>query len=244
MPRRCAVPLLATLVLVGVAAGPAWAAPIGIGAFGPGTVIESFEGIVVGPNVGPLGPGALIIPTTSPYIFPTGVTLTAPVPSNSSSLVSLDFARGPAGFGLGFNGFIGPADVPLGTAYLAVNNFDEAVPYVEFTFASDQLRVGGFVDAGAVSLGAQNTIRLSVFNAGGVLLESFTKAGVPVASWDSNFIGIEQPGIRFVRFSGDFQVLDALRFEAQVIPEPGALALFGLGVACLVGYRWPRRAAA
>jgi hypothetical protein len=60
---------------------------------------------------------------------------------------------------------------------------------------------------------------------------------VPVASWGSNFFGIERAeGIRRVVFSGADFGLDGLTFEQSSptpVPEPGSATLVGLGLGAL-----------
>ena len=82
---------------------------------------------------------------------------------------------------------------------------------MEFTFASDILRVGGFV----TDAGYGNPITLSAFDALNNLLETVNISGVNVANWGSNFLGLENSdGIRKITIRGDYTVLDKLTFEA------------------------------
>lgn len=219
--------------------GAAQAFQINSSAFGSGAVVESFEGLSVGPNLdNPFG-GYLVPGVNSPFTFASGVTLTGPIPSNLNNVIVGDFSLGGADFGLGGNGSIGSAgDVPDGIAYLGINS-DSNRNSIEFTFASDILRVGGFV-TGATYSGspANNIITLSAFDALNNLLETVSVSGVDVSNWGANFLGLENSGgIRKITINGDFTVLDKLTFEAgatQAVPEPasvlGLLALGALGM--------------
>lgn len=221
--------LLAAIAVTFGYMASAHAIPIGIGAFSSPTV-ESFEGQSAGPNItlasggfGYLEPGVV-----SAFTFPTGVTMTSPIPNPgiSTGVILGDWSIGTSTFGLLGNGTIlSAADVPGGSAYLGLDDPAASGP-IEFTFASDMLRVGALVT------GAPGSITLDVFDAGGFLLETLTIPTVVVGSWPTNFIGIEHPGIRKITFNSDFLVMDDLHFEAgdESIPEPGTLAIFGIGL--------------
>ena len=61
------------------------------------------------------------------------------------------------------------------------------------------------------------------------MIGSHTIASVPVGLWGTNFLGLGF-GTRVidkVTFSGDFEVLDKLTFQA--VPEPSSIVLIGLG---------------
>jgi PEP-CTERM motif len=216
--------------------GAAQAFQINSSAFGSGAVVESFEGLSVGPNVignpflGYLYPGV-----NSPFTFASGVTLTGPIPNSLSGVLVGDFSLGVAFFSLDSNGFIGSAsNVPDGTAYLGSINLSNQGS-IEFTFASDILRVGGFVTDTLGSFPGNNIITLSAFDALNNLLETVSISGVNVSNWGSNFLGLENSGgIRKITINGDFTVLDKLTFEAaatQPVPEPASvLGLVALGV--------------
>jgi hypothetical protein len=226
-------------LLASAFAAPSHALSITPAAFTGTQTVESFEGLVLGPNVG-ASPFANIVEPgrVSSYTFASGVTLTSPVPNpgtmNNGVFVH-DFAL-PAGASnnWGTNGSVSSAlNVPFGTAYIgAFDNLSGAtVPVsIGFTFGSDMLRVGAYV-TGATGL----TLRMDAYSSSGTLLESVTIGTVPVGSWGSNFFGIERvEGIRRVVFSGADFGLDGLTFEGPlVVPEPATGALFGLGVVAL-----------
>ena len=229
--------VVATAVLLLATAPVAMAIPVGIGAFGPGTTVESFEGLAaaIGPNLTVNGsyfePGVL-----SPYTFASGVTLTDPIPNPGvgTGVLVGDFAySASATFGLLGNGWIASAaNVPFGSAYLGLDDPAASGP-IGFSFASDMLRVGAYVTGGP------GNITLTAYDQFGGLLESTSLATVNVALWGNNFIGLENvAGIRSIEFSGaDFAVLDGLSFEAAV-PEPSTLLLLGSG---LIGLGFVRR---
>lgn len=227
---------LALSILAGVGlAGSANAIAITPAAFTGSQVVEGFEGLVVGPNVVASGYSGIVEPgATGAYTFASGVTLTSPIPNPgtlANGVFVHDFAIGTGTTnGWGANGSVATAaNVPFGTAYAgAFDNLTGATNPVSFTFvfASDVDRVGAYVTGAAGIM-----LTMQVYSAGGSLLESSSIASVPVASWGSNFIGIERSeGIRSVVFSGvDFGV-DGLTFE---VPEPGSLVLMALGLAGL-----------
>jgi hypothetical protein len=212
------------------------ATPIGAGAFGSGATIESFEGIVVGPNVGQSVFANILEPgIVGSYAFASGVTLIAPIPNpgtmNNGAFVH-DFSLPPgATNGWGTNGSVSSAaNVPFGSAYLgAFDNLNGAsvLTSVAFDFGSDMLRAGAYVTGAAGTM-----VHVDAYGALGNLLESTQIATVPVASWSSNFLGLESSsGIRRLVFSGVDFGLDGLTFEGGTIvptPEPSvAILLLG-----------------
>jgi hypothetical protein len=233
---------LAALVAGGLLAlgAPAQAMTIGVGAFTGTQVVESFEGIVLGPNVGTSPFTNIIEPgTTGAYTFSSGVTLSSPVPNpgtmNNGVFVH-DFSL-PAGAtnGWGANGPVASAaNVPFGTSYLgAFDNLSGAtVPVsITFDFSSDVLRVGAYL-TGAAGL----VLRMDAYSASGTLLETATISTVPVGSWGTNFLGIERSeGIRRVVFSGADFGLDGLTSELALapVPEMSTGLLLGIGLAGL-----------
>ncbi|MGI0483796.1 DUF4347 domain-containing protein [Pantanalinema rosaneae CENA516] len=193
---------------------------IGVAAFTAGAIIEGFEGLSPGTNVSASAVGAqyLIPGTSNAYTFVSGVTLTNPIPNpiNASGVIVGDFARGSAGWGLLGNGFVTAATVPQGTAYLGLN---QAGASYELSFNQNVLRVGGLITA------SSGSIELQAFDASNNLLETVSIASVNVNSWSSNFLGIQNTGgIRRIRFTGDYMVLDGLRFEYS---EPPVVTLSG-----------------
>jgi len=224
-------------------AGPAMSFSITPAAFGSGAIVENFEGLTVGPNVGTSPFGNILEPgITGPYTFSSGVTLTAPVPNpgtmNDGVFVQ-DFALGnSASNNWAGNGSVSSAaNVPFSTAYLgAFDNIGGDTQPVSFrlTFASDVLAVGAYVT------GIPTTnVRLDAYNASNNLLESVTVGTVPVSQWGTNFIGLEQAaGIRSIAFTAiDFGIAD-LTF--QPVPEPSSAMLLAVGILGLVFAGRPR----
>jgi len=142
---------------------------IGPGAFGPTATRESFEGLSAGTNIEVWSSdSAFLVPGVSgPYTVSSGVTLTAPIPNptGSGGVLIGDFALGSATWGLGAYGTVSSADVPSGTAYMGLNSTSSG-SFIEFTFPSDMLMVGAFVD----SYGANTT--LEAFDSLGNLIET------------------------------------------------------------------------
>lgn len=233
---------IALIASIAMAAGAANSTSITPAAFTGGQVVESFEGIVLGSNVGASPFSNILEPGISgAYVFASGVMLTAPVPNpgtmNNGVFVH-DFAL-PSGASnnWGTNGVVASAaNVPFGTAYLgAFDGLNGAtVPVsIGFSFTSDVLRVGAYATGAS---GLAQPLRMDAYDASGTLLESVVLGTVPVASWGSNFFGIERSeGIRRVVFSGADFGLDALTFESAStpVPEPGTAVLVGLGLAVL-----------
>ncbi|MEZ4279834.1 MAG: PEP-CTERM sorting domain-containing protein [Myxococcota bacterium] len=223
-------------------AGSAAALSIAPTAFTGTQTVESFEGIVLGANVGASPFANILEPgTVGAYTFASGVTLSAPVPNpgtlNNGVFVH-DFAL-PAGASnnWGANGAVSSAaNVPFGTAYLGA--FDgltggTSPVSIRLTFGTDVLRVGAYATGAS---GLPQPLRMDAYDAAGILLESVTLGTVPVANWGSNFFGIERAeGIRSVVFSGADFGIDGLTFEGAVtpVPEPGTALLVGLGLAAL-----------
>lgn len=98
------------------------ATSIGASSFGSGATLESFEGVVVGSNVGQSPFANILEPgLTGSYAFASGIILSAPVPNPgtlSNGAFIHDFSL-PAGAtnSWGANGTVSSAaNVPFGTA--------------------------------------------------------------------------------------------------------------------------------
>lgn len=232
-----AIPLLTALALG--AAPAASALPIGTGVFGPGAVVESFEGQTPGANIA-LGLGASLLHpgTASTYAFPTGVSLSDPIPNPgyaSGGAFIHDFALGTDvqnNWG-GARVVNDASDVPLGSAYLGAFAPGAGTASISFLFRGLVDRVGAYVTGLAAS-----TVRLDVYDDADRLLESTVLGTVDLPQWGANFLGIEQlAGIRRAVFSGVDFGIDGLTFESDVVavPEPGTVSAVALGLAGLAG---------
>jgi len=242
--------LLALATLALLATAPASATPIGASAFGASKVVESFEGLVAGPNIS-LGLGASLLQpgTVSAFAFASGVVLTSPVPNpgvfNKGAFVHNFALATDVTNNWGSNGNVSSAaNVPLGSAYMgAFASAGNAT--IELSFATPQDRVGAYVT------GVNGTnVTMRAYNSSGVLLETVSAATVPVATWGTNFIGIERPEqIARVVFSAPDFGLDGLTFENNLllVPEPSTLSALAMGLVGMWGLavlgRGPRAAA-
>jgi hypothetical protein len=242
---------IAALAALGLGlASPAGAISIAPSAFGGTQTVESFEGIGLGPNVGPSAFGNIVLPAlATDFSFASGVTLTSPVPNPglfANGAFVHDLALAGAVNQWGTNGNVddvGDVPDPWGVAsssYLGI--FDSLAAgsvSLELTFASDMQRVGAWV-AGV----GGSTIRMDAYDASGTLLETVMIAAPSVANWGSNgaFLGLERAeGIRSVVFTGVDFGLDGLSFEAAaLVPEPSTVALVGLGLLVLASRRGSR----
>lgn len=103
------------------------------------------------------------------------------------------------------------------------------------------------VGAFAFNFGASNVAwTLSAFNAAGTLLES-VQAPITATSNDGQYVGLRDAGIAYATLttrSFDWVFVDNLRFQAAAVPEPGTVALFGLGTVGLLTMRRRRTVAA
>ncbi|MFN7920147.1 MAG: PEP-CTERM sorting domain-containing protein [Bryobacteraceae bacterium] len=208
---------------------------IGPGAFGLGAIVESFENLSAGPNI-PASvpfPADLVPGVSSPYTFASGATLVEPVPNTNDTLAL--FVHRSGLWGLAGHGNINALDIPDGTAFLGL---DRSYGPVTFSFSTDMIRVGAFVDA---SPAAGDSVTMTFYDAQGMLIGSTQVAAVNHDLWKTNFIGYEAAGIRKVSFEGAYLALDMLTFEAApAVPEPATFGMIGAGVAAL-GLRARRR---
>lgn len=218
---------LATVgTLVGLI-GKAEAVPITPGDFGPGVVVESFEGIVTS------NPKFLL----DGHVFPSGVTFNSGVSSGGL----LDFAISPTGC-FGSSGFA--SDVPDGTAFGCGNTLPGSS--WDFTLPAPHEKVGLFATFTGDNTG---TITLSAFDAFDNLVETVSIPAVPLSAWATNFLGLKNAGgisrIEVGSAISTGMVVDFLMFDIPIpapIPEPSTFALAALGLLCFVVWRRRRRA--
>ena len=176
-----------------------------------------------------------------PVTFGSGVRLTGPFPQPvlENGIVICDFSYAPgAAFSLGDNGYIGSAaDVPNGSAFIAISSQDETRP-LEFTFPTDVERVGVMVTGPPPGSRPPGTITMSAFDGAGALLGSSNINAGHVDFWDENFLFVEASGIRKVTVGGYVIVVDSLLFSP--VPEPCTAVLAALAGSILVSARRPR----
>lgn len=99
----------------------------------------------------------------------------------------------------------------------------------------------GILDAFAFNWGASDVPwTLTAFDAFGNILESMTTP-VTHASNAGDYIGFAHAGMAYITLTassaGDWIFLDNFTFATQQVPEPGSLAVLGLGLAGLAGLR-------
>ena len=213
--RQC----LVCAALFSIVATGARANPVLRSAFTAAAKIEGFEHL----NRPSVPDAAANLPT--PFVFPSGVTLTAPAPNRHDTSGPFIVDNG------GFFGLYPGEYVPDGTAYLGQANPNIFTGPLVFTFSTVQLRVGALI-AVATPETPNSFVTMSVYGTDDKLLESITTRGVQPPAWATNFIGLERAeGIKKVVFSSDGSGvlrLDDLTF--QVVPLPRG---FWLGISSL-----------
>jgi hypothetical protein len=211
------------------------------GDFSTEPIVESFEGLSAGENIGQIqvfdygirgwvDTGWLHLGTSNnppyPVEFVSGVTLTQPIALSTTMGAALvgDFSLGSLDtsspfLNYGGNVSVSPSDMLVegGDAYLVVNGMGAELGYVEFAFGSDMYRVGAYVTSDPTG----RPIVLEVFDENDGPIETHQIDAVDVSDWGSNFLGVQVEGIRKVRFVGDYLLLDKLTFEPkpEEVPE-------------------------
>ena len=188
----------------------ATATQIGTGAFGAGTVVESFEGFVPDPA------SSSVLLISNPTAFASGATYVG----NASSPGVEDTTVSSTGC---FGTFISGAQVPDGAAFVCANVVAGAFK-ISFALPARTIRVGALT-AVTVAHGGPEVVIMEAYDSSGTLLESVSYTDAAgIGNWSTNFLGIEQlGGIARVDFatgpstSAAF-VLDALRFEVANQP--------------------------
>jgi hypothetical protein len=234
--------ILAALAFAGLAAA-ASAAPILPSAFTPARLVENFEGIVAGPNVGTSAYANIVLPgAASAYSFASGVTLAGPNPGLFANGAFLhNAAAAGAVNNWGANGTVSngaqvpdPFGLPSTTYLGAFDNLSVGSAMLELYFGVDMHRVGAWV-AGA----AGTTITIETYDAANALLETLTISAPTVANWglDASFLGLERSeGIRRVVFRGADFGLDGFTFDATPLPESQVGLLILAAAALYLGH--------
>lgn len=228
---------------------------IGPGDFGPGAVVESFEGLAVGSNIPAVRNGAFLQPGFSqPYTFQSGISITAPIPNfeEEGPLIG-DFALGDARFEMFFDSVKNPGDVPFGTAYM-VCGCDFAPGYLQLTFPAGSMRVGAYIG------GSNESVSFAIYDENGELLDSYTVSTEDSGQWSTRFVGFENTtaihtmtiqGISSMSLGDNstpqpqptlvagptFFLLDGVTYE---VPEPATIIILGLGSGLLFSKRKTR----
>jgi len=194
------------------------------------TIVEGFEGLSAGANIPAwAGGGGFLVPgTVGTYTFASGVQLVAPIPNSNigqngeGDVLIGDSRLGSASWGLGSNGSITTG--AFGTAYLGWNSSTDA-SFFTLRVPSAASMVGAFVEpCGGCGNGL---VTMSVFNSSMTLLGSTTLGS---GTWNTNFISLSIPNISFIRFSGEFLVLDNFTFSnSTATPEPSTWMLTAAG---------------
>ena len=186
-----------------------------------GNLTETWESF---PNYN-TGPFNLTDPTS---IMDGGASI-----SNSNMVV---YEPGVADFGLGDSGL---AQVSDGAKGMGIDNSAETTT---ITFTTPVPNFGAFWGAATgAGLSSPATVTVSFFDVFSLPIgtEQFTyvRPGDGALEWHgwASTVGIAQ-----LTYTGDFVVNDGLQADA-VVPEPGTLALTGIGLLGLLGYGWQRR---
>jgi hypothetical protein len=141
------------------------------------------------------------------------------------------------GYGFGSNGFWGDTIGPMAGVNASFDNFG-VVDSMTFTFGTAVNAVGGFIN---YLPGGSTPTTLAIFDVNDVLIEETTLSFLTDGSDDSGqFIGfISATPIKSFTLTDNYVSLVNLRvdFEANAVPAPAALALFGLGLLGLAGLR-------
>lgn len=227
---------------------------------GPNVRTEGFEQLNGQPNVATYTPsyvGAQEIylwpgnsaTITSPFNLLSGLSISQPIPNRRGTsnvnpfFIVGDFSVGvgPAApiFSLGSNGIIGsnsnlPSPSPSNNSYLGVRAPNPGGYSVTFLLPSRTLRAGAYVNATG---GANITIEAFSDNNLTQSLGTYTIPSVSlnqqgVNLWSSNFLGWQNlpTGIRAIRFTGTYLVVDNFLFE---VPQPSSMLLASLGMVVL-----------
>ncbi len=212
-----------TLALI-LACGPALAIEIGPGDFGPGAVMESFEGLPVPES------GFAYLPFG--YGFPSGVVFAGPDSAGQADETRIgDFLAGDASVPLLWPPPLSSASqVPFGSAFV-VSGGDSWDGLMTFTFPPGTFRAGAYISGGndLVNVWVSDGWDMPV-GAGSI------STGLGIDNWADNFIGFESAtgihtmwmeGISLTMVAGPRHLLvDGVTFE---VPEPATLSLLALG---------------
>lgn len=206
--------------------------------FGPSSQFESFEGVVLGPNVQSVDGGSLLPGTIAPYVFSTGLTLTSPIPNTDlGGAFDQKVTVRTGDFGLGIYDDNIPTTAPFGDAFL-IHSGGLDDPF-ELTFPEPVARVGGFwIIAG--SSPTTDSIFIEAFDANDTSLGTVLAPAAFVEDWSSNFFGFQDDNLTpIAKIAIDngpggnpsHPGVDGLVFESvTVVPEPSTLLLLTTGL--------------
>jgi hypothetical protein len=134
------------------------------------------------------------------------------------------------GFSPGPNG----QGIPDGEAYLGQGNPGLTDP-IRLAFPQTVSKVGAYVSIDDLR---ERTVTVSALDASNMVLASTVVSAIGPADWPQNFITLYSPGISSLQFAGTGDGVLRIDLVAwDVVPEPSAAVLTGLGGLLLIARR-------